>query len=149
MEVGIRDVQGFPLLAQPAPRRTTPWLVNLHFPATSPHANGTRHLSHWFIGEAAARKCCTKCMEMTQARLIALEPLHCPLTNNACPHSMFLTVLNFIELHLKYTWIPVDRALVVTLWRKRYSQASSWPCSAAMWSAVSPLCTQIHQGVSF
>ena len=46
VEVGIQDVQGFPLLAQPAPTRTTPWLVNLHLPATSPHANGTRHLSH-------------------------------------------------------------------------------------------------------
>ena len=135
--------------SQPLDWLTTPWLVNLHLPAMNPHANRTRHLSHWFIGGAAASKCCTKHMEMTQARLITLEPLHWQLTNNVCPHSMSLTVLNFIELHLKNTWIPVDRALVVTLWRRRYSQASSWPCSAAMWSAVSPLYKQIHQGVSF
>ena len=41
VEVGARDVQGLPLLAKPAPRQ--------NYAPMSPHANGTRYLSHRFI----------------------------------------------------------------------------------------------------
>ena len=49
VEVGARDVQGLPPWhSQPLDRVAPPWLANPHPPAMSPHANGTRHLSHWF-----------------------------------------------------------------------------------------------------
>jgi len=35
--------------SQPLDRFTPPWLENQHPPAISLHANGARHLSHWFI----------------------------------------------------------------------------------------------------
>ena len=38
-----------------------------------------------------------------QARLTALKPPHCPLTDNTQPLSLLLTALNFIQLHYK-TW---------------------------------------------
>ena len=48
VEVGARDVQGLPPLAQPAPRQSyAPMAANPRPPALSPHANGTRHPSHW------------------------------------------------------------------------------------------------------
>ena len=34
--------------SQPLNRVALPWLANSRPPAMSPHANGTRHLSHWF-----------------------------------------------------------------------------------------------------
>ena len=34
--------------SQPLDRVTPPWLANPRPPAISPHANGTRHPSHWF-----------------------------------------------------------------------------------------------------
>ena len=34
--------------SQPLDRVTPPWLANPRPPAMSPHAKGTRHLSHWF-----------------------------------------------------------------------------------------------------
>ena len=34
--------------SQPLDRVTPPWLANPRPPAMSPHANGTRHPSHWF-----------------------------------------------------------------------------------------------------
>ena len=37
--------------SQPLDRVTPPWLANPCPPAMSPHANGTRHLSHWFKSE--------------------------------------------------------------------------------------------------
>ena len=44
--------RGFHFLRRQALERVTPpWLVNLRPPAVSPHADGTRHLSHWFINE--------------------------------------------------------------------------------------------------
>ena len=49
MEVGARDVHGLPPWhSQPLDRVTPPWLANPRPPAMSPHANGTRHPSHWF-----------------------------------------------------------------------------------------------------
>ena len=36
--------------SQPLDRVTPPWLANPRPQAMNPHANGTRHLSHWFIG---------------------------------------------------------------------------------------------------
>ena len=49
MEVGARDVQGLPPWhSQPLDRVAPPWLANPRPPAMSPHANGTRHPSHWF-----------------------------------------------------------------------------------------------------
>ena len=35
--------------SQPLDRVTPPWLANPRPPAMSPHANGTRYLSHWFV----------------------------------------------------------------------------------------------------
>ena len=34
--------------SQPPDRVMPPWLADLRTPAMSPHANGTRHPSHWF-----------------------------------------------------------------------------------------------------
>ena len=80
--------------SQPLDRVTPPWLANPRPPAMSPHANGTRHPSHWFnsgrikggggMGEKndpkakrrewLPRKHCTEHMEVMQPRLTALEP---------------------------------------------------------------------------
>ena len=44
-----RISRGFHLWhSQPLDRVMPPWLANPCPPAMSPHANGTRHLSHWF-----------------------------------------------------------------------------------------------------
>ena len=55
VEVGVRDVQGLPPMAQPALRQSYATMAGKPAPpAMSPHANGTRHLSHSFI--SARRK---------------------------------------------------------------------------------------------
>ena len=103
--------------SQPQDRVTPPWLANPRPPAMSPHANRTRHLSHWFNSggikggtdggkkndpkakrrEWPPRKHFTEHMEVMQARLTALEPNDWPR-----PRSLLLTVLNKYLFNLIY-----------------------------------------------
>ena len=105
--------------SQPIDRVIPPWLVNLCLPTMSPHTNGTRHLSHWFIGGkikgggsngskskrwtkwVVSKKCHTKHVELMQAGLTMLEPKHWQLTDSKRGHSLLLT----FHLTSRFKWV--------------------------------------------
>ena len=113
--------------SQSLERVTPPWLANPRPPAMSPHANGTRHLSHWSIsgkikegGRDGRKRMIQRLNEESgrQENVVLSTWRRCkqgwPLLSQTTdrwprPRASLLTVLNkfnFIKKINKLTWSP-------------------------------------------